>query len=165
MSDCLLEMLNSCLKRINPPLTQEALAKALESPPLAERILAQQLRGKYCQGKEEKITHISATSGPSPPGHLPATQGNYLNVFQYCGNLVSQTCRLLVKYTQSTCIKFQSAVQQRPGEFSSYLKHASIYIGHSCLYLSLYTIAKVLQLSFSLVCQNVPNLQQLYIKF
>lgn len=81
MSECLLEMLTYCLKRTNPRLTQKALAKALESPPLAERILAQQLRSKYCQGKEEKITHISATSGLSPPGPLPATQGNYLNIF------------------------------------------------------------------------------------
>ena len=77
MSECLLEMLTSCLKRINPPLTQEALANALESAPLAERNLAQQLRKKYSQGKEEKIPHISATSGPSPPGPLPAAQGMY----------------------------------------------------------------------------------------
>ena len=75
MSDCLLEMLTFCLKRTNPPLTQEALAKALESPPLAERNLAKQLRKMYSQGKEEKITHISAASGPSPPGPLPAAQG------------------------------------------------------------------------------------------
>lgn len=75
MSDCLLEMLTFCLKRTNPPLTQEALAKALESPPLAERNLAKQLRKTYCQRKEEKITHISATSGPSHPGPLPAAQG------------------------------------------------------------------------------------------
>jgi len=50
MSECLLEMLTCWVKHTNPLPTWEALAEALESPPLGERTLAQQLRYKYYRG-------------------------------------------------------------------------------------------------------------------
>ena len=79
MSECLLEMLVSWLKRTSPPPTWEALAEALKSPPVGEGHLAQQLRDKHCRGRE---THLSSTPEPSPPDdHDPLTsQGNLLNM-------------------------------------------------------------------------------------
>jgi len=82
MSECLLEMLTTWVKSTNPPPTWEALAKALDSPPLEERTLAQQLRDKYCQRGEEAIPHIYSTSGTSPPGAVATSQGAYLSVFK-----------------------------------------------------------------------------------
>ena len=76
MSECLLEMLATWLKRTNPPPTWEGLAKALESPAVGEGHLAQQLRDKYCQGGEEAIPHIYSTSGPSLPGAVATSQGS-----------------------------------------------------------------------------------------
>jgi len=52
-ADCLKEMCINWLKRINPSPSWAALAKALESPPVGEGHLAQQLRDKYCRGREE----------------------------------------------------------------------------------------------------------------
>jgi len=75
VSDCLLEMLTTWVKHSNPPPTWEALAEALESPPVGERTLAQQLRDKYCRGGEEVIPHIHPTPGPSLPGAPPTSQG------------------------------------------------------------------------------------------
>ena len=67
MTECLLEMLTVWLKCTNPPPTWNILTEALESPPVGERLLAQQLRDKYCQRTEKRVTH-----GPSivtPPVH------------------------------------------------------------------------------------------------
>jgi len=68
-------MLSTWLKRTNPPPTWEGLAEALESPPVGEGHLAQQLRDKYCRGGEEVIPHIYSTSGPSLPGAVATSQG------------------------------------------------------------------------------------------
>ena len=76
MSECLLEMLTTWVKHTNPPPTWEALAEALESSPVAERTLAQQLRDKYCRGEEEVIHHIHPIPEPSFPGAPPTSQGN-----------------------------------------------------------------------------------------
>jgi len=76
VSDRLLEMLTTWLERTNPPHIWEALAEALESSPVGERTLAQQLRDKYCQGGEEVIQHVHPTPGPSLPGAPPTSQGN-----------------------------------------------------------------------------------------
>ena len=47
---CLLQMLTVWLKCCNPPPTWNILTKALET--VGERLLAQQLRGKYCPQTE-----------------------------------------------------------------------------------------------------------------
>ena len=57
-TDCLTEMCSHWLRRVDPRPSWEALTKALESPPVGKGHLAQQLRDKYCQGREETITHI-----------------------------------------------------------------------------------------------------------
>jgi len=76
-ADCLKEMCINWLKRIDPSPSWAALAKALESPPVGEGHLAQQLRDKYsCQGREEMITRVHPTPGPSLPGAPPTSQGN-----------------------------------------------------------------------------------------
>jgi len=76
-ADCLREMCINWLKRINPSPSWAALAKALESPPVGEGHLAQQLRDKYCRGREEMITRAHPIPGPSPPGAPPTPQGSW----------------------------------------------------------------------------------------
>ena len=72
MSECLLEMLISWLKRTNPPPTWEALAEALKGPPVEEGHVAQHLRDKYCPGREETVAHVYPIPGASPtlPGNI-----------------------------------------------------------------------------------------------
>ena len=71
VAECLLEMLTVWLKQINPPPTWNNLIKALESPPVGEGLLAQQLRDKYCPRTEGGTTDGSPTLGrtfrPSAP--------------------------------------------------------------------------------------------------
>ena len=49
MPECLLKLLTVWLERTSPPPTWNILIEALESPPVGEGHLAQQLRDKYCQ--------------------------------------------------------------------------------------------------------------------
>ena len=74
VSECLLEMLIVWLKCTNPPSTWNILIEALESPPVGETLLAQQLRDKYCPRKEA-VTYGYATQRPSLPATLTASQG------------------------------------------------------------------------------------------
>ena len=71
VADCLLEMLTVWLQCTNSPPTWDILIEALESPPMGERHLAQQLRDKYCPRTEEGTTDGSLTLGktfqPSAP--------------------------------------------------------------------------------------------------
>ena len=71
MNDCNTEMCSHWLRRIDPCPSWEALTKALKSPPVGEGHLAQQLRDKYCPGREETIPHVYSTPGPSPAGAPP----------------------------------------------------------------------------------------------
>ena len=74
MSRRLLEMLTVWLKCTTPPPTWNILTEALESPPVGERLLAQQLRDKYCPRTEEGITHGYLGQGRSSDD-LPTPQG------------------------------------------------------------------------------------------
>ena len=56
MNECLLEMLNDWLKCTDSPHTWIVLIKALESRPVGEKLLAKQLRDKYCS-IEEELSH------------------------------------------------------------------------------------------------------------
>ena len=76
MNDCNTEMCSHWLRRIDPRPSWEALTKALKSPPVGEGHLAQQLRDKYCPGREETIPHVYSTPGPSPPGAPSTSQGS-----------------------------------------------------------------------------------------
>ena len=76
ITERLLEMLTVWLKRTNPPATWDILAEALESPPVGESLLAQQLRDKYCSRTEGEVTLNYPIQGPSPPGVLLIPQGN-----------------------------------------------------------------------------------------
>ena len=62
--DCLTRMCIAWLKRINPPPSWAALASALESPPVGEGHLAQQLKNKYSRGSDETIILIPRESLP-----------------------------------------------------------------------------------------------------
>ena len=68
MTERLLEMLTVWLKCTNPPPTWNILTEALESPPVGERLLAQQLRDKYCSQSEGEVTQGCRLS---PPVALP----------------------------------------------------------------------------------------------
>ena len=72
MTERLLEMLTVWLKCTNPPPTWNILTEALESPPMGERLLAQQLRDKYCP-QTEGVTQGSSTQQPSPSVALLAS--------------------------------------------------------------------------------------------
>ena len=73
MTERLLEMLTVWLKYTNPPPTWNILTEALESPPVGERLLAQQLRDKYCAQTEGGVTHGYPTQRPSSPVALPTS--------------------------------------------------------------------------------------------
>ena len=68
ITECLLEMLTVWLKCTTPPPTWNTLTEALESPPVGERLLAQQLRDKYCPRTEEMVTHCYPGEGLSSVG-------------------------------------------------------------------------------------------------
>ena len=74
-SECLLDMLNSWLKCTDPPHTWKALVEALESSPIEEKTLAQQLRDKYCH------VHPTLTSVPSLPAAPSPSQGNITTMY------------------------------------------------------------------------------------
>ena len=74
-TDCLTRMCSHWLRRIDPHPSWVALIGALESPPVGEGQLAQQLRDKYFRGGgEEMVPHVNPTPGPS--GALPTSLGN-----------------------------------------------------------------------------------------
>ena len=80
-TNCLLEMLTVWLQRINPSPTWSALIEALESSPVDERLVAQQLRDKYCTKRVGGVTHDYHTQGPPSSGALPTPQGNSFSVY------------------------------------------------------------------------------------
>ena len=73
MTERLLEMLTVWLRCTNPPPTWNMLTEALESPPVGERLLAQQLRDKYCPQTEGEVAHGYPTQQPSVPVALPTS--------------------------------------------------------------------------------------------
>ena len=73
MSRRLLEMLTVWLKCTNPPPTWTILTEALESAPVGEGLLAQQLRDKYCPPTERRVAHDYPTQRPSSTiAHSPS---------------------------------------------------------------------------------------------
>ena len=73
MTERLLEMLTVWLKCTNPPPTWNILTEALESPPVGEKLLAQQLRDKYCPQTEGEVAHGYPTQRLSLPAPLPTS--------------------------------------------------------------------------------------------
>ena len=67
MTEQLLEMLTVWLKCTNPPPTWNILTEALDSPPVGEMLLAQQLRDKYCLQIKEGVTQGCRLSAPVLP--------------------------------------------------------------------------------------------------
>ena len=70
MTERLLEMLTVWLKCTNPPPMWTILTEALESAPVGERLLAQQLRDKYCP-QNGGVAHDYPTQRPSSLIALP----------------------------------------------------------------------------------------------
>ena len=66
-------MLTVWLKCTNPPPTWTILTEALESAPVGEGLLAQQLRDKYCPSTERGVAHDYPTQRPSSPIAHPAS--------------------------------------------------------------------------------------------
>ena len=73
MSRHLLEMLTVWLNCTDPPPTWNILTEALDSLPVGEKLLAQQLRDKYCPQTEGGVTQGYPTQQPSPSVALPAS--------------------------------------------------------------------------------------------
>ena len=63
-------MLTVWLKCTNPPPTWNILTEALESPPVGEKLLAQQLKDKYCA---QNVGGVTQGCGLSPPVALPTS--------------------------------------------------------------------------------------------
>ena len=76
MSNCLLEMLTVWLQCTNPTPTWDILTEALESPPVGERLLAQQLSDKYCPRSEGWVAPSYPIQGPSPSTAPSSPQGS-----------------------------------------------------------------------------------------
>ena len=79
MTERLLEMLTVWLKCTNPPPTWTILTEALESAPVGEGLLAQQLRDKYCPQTERRVAHDYSTQRLSstivhPPSNITPPQ-------------------------------------------------------------------------------------------
>ena len=100
-SKCLLEMLTVWLQRTNP--TWNALIEALESSPVDERLVAQQLRDKYCPKREGGVTHDYHTQGPPSSGALPTPQGNSLSV---PGTVMIWGCVMCVDYVTVYAVRW-----------------------------------------------------------
>ena len=99
ITECLLEMLTVWLQCANPPPTWNILIEGLESPPVDERLVAQQLRDKYCPKREGGVTHDYHTQGPPSSGALPTPQGNSLSVpgtVMICGCVMCVDCYVTV---------------------------------------------------------------------
>ena len=99
ITKCLLEMLTVWLQRTNPSPTWSVLIEALESSPVDERFLAQQLRDKYCPKREGGVTYDYSTQGPPSSGALPTPQGNSLSVpstVMICGCVMCVDCYVTV---------------------------------------------------------------------
>ena len=73
MTERLLEMLTVWLKCTNPPPTWTILTEALESAPVGEGLLAQQLRDKYCPPTERGVAREYPTQRPSSTIVHPAS--------------------------------------------------------------------------------------------
>ena len=97
MTEHLLEMLTVWLKYTNPPPTWNILIKALESPPVGERLLAQQLRDKYCAQTEGGVTRGYPTQRPSSSLALPAS------------NITSQVSEQTVPIQQPGVVNLQES--------------------------------------------------------
>ena len=80
ITKCLLEILTVWLQHTNPSPTWNVLIEVLESSPVDERLLAQQLRDKYCPKREGGVTYDYSTQGPPSSGALSTPQGNSLSV-------------------------------------------------------------------------------------
>ena len=82
MSRRLLEMLTVWLNCTDPPPTWNILTEALDSPPVGEKLLAQQLRDKYCPTTEGGLTHVYPSQQPSPSVALPTSNITPPRVFE-----------------------------------------------------------------------------------
>ena len=99
ITKCLLEMLTVWLQRTNPSPTWNILIEALESSPVGEGHLAQQLEDKYCPKREGGVTHDYHTQGPPSSGALLTPQGNPLSVpgtVMICGCVLCVDCYVTV---------------------------------------------------------------------
>ena len=97
MTERLLEMLTVWLKCTNPPPTWTILTEALESPPVGEGLLAQQLRDKYCPQTERGVAHDYPTQRPSSTIGHPAS------------NITSQVSEQMVPIRQPGVVHLQES--------------------------------------------------------
>ena len=121
---CLPEMLDIWLKQVDPLPSWESLAEALESPPIGEGHLAQQiLREKYCQPSERQ-TESCGVPQPSPvesDAEFTKKYSKHLKA-KYSGQSVPVNDKWpptpLKKYINLACINRQSITKDEANEFT-----------------------------------------------
>ena len=128
---CLPEMLDVWLKQVDPLPSWESLAEALESPPIGEGQLAQQIREKYCQPSERQTESFSVPQ-PSPVESDTEFTKKYSKHLKakYSGQSIPVNDKWpptpLKKYINLACINRQSITKDQANEFTKCTIHGNI---------------------------------------
>ena len=120
--ECLPEMLDIWLKQVDQHPSWESLAEALESRPVGEGHLAEQIRKKYCKPSETQ----SGSCGIPPP-----VESNQDIIMKYSGYLKAKYGKTaprndkwpptpFKKYINLACINKQSVAKNKANEFTKY---------------------------------------------
>jgi hypothetical protein len=121
------EMLDNWLKQVDPPPSWEALAEALESSPVGEGRLAEEIRQKYCSQSD------TCTKFSSPGVQQPLT-----DVLKYSKHLKCMYSRSRVvpgnkwppspstKYINLACIDKQTVNRREADEFTKFTIQGNI---------------------------------------
>ena len=127
--ECLPEMLDTWLKQIDPPPSWESLAEALESVPIGEGHLAQQIRDKYCLPSDRQAD----TCGIPPPVEsdtdFTKKYSKHLKAkYSGKGALVSDKWPPipLKKYINLACINRDTVTRDRASDFTKYTIRGNI---------------------------------------
>ena len=130
MNRRLLEMLTVWLRCPNPPPTWNILTEALESLPVGEKLLAQQLRDKYCPSTERGSTHGYPFQGPAtlvPPNTLGATgSSKFKSVFPSSDPTTTPTSSLQYSVVPHTLPSSDAANYSAPDSSPTETAHPNL---------------------------------------
>ena len=133
--DCLPEMLHCWLDQVNPPPSWNSLAEALESEPIGEGDLAEQIREKYC-GLSANIEGDAVSESSSSHHHLGGLESKasekYCNLLKALYTASTQISDNKWPPTPSTeyinlaCIDRQKVTRHEADEFTKYTIRGTI---------------------------------------